>query len=89
VLFNVDRKKIHIQLSVEVARESHLQAGPMFISKVSFIHTLGIYSFFPQSTFDYITSVHTTDTQGAMITSIPTALNTNFMLMPSKLIFVV
>lgn len=35
------------------------------------------------------TSVHTTDTRGAMITSILMALNTNFMLMTSKLVFLV
>ena len=84
VLFNADRKTIHLQLSMVVARGSH--------ESWAWTHLQGqLHSyiwdrfFLSQAAFSYNTCVHTTDTQGTMITSIPMALNTSSMHMVSKL----
>ena len=47
VLFNADRKTIHLQLSMVVARDP-MKAGLGLISKDIFIHTFGIDSLFPR-----------------------------------------
>lgn len=83
VLFNVDRKRIHFQLDMKAARIS--SAGWVHAHLKGQLHdTFGMYFLAPQSALSYNTSAHTTDMQGVVITSIPMALNTNFILLASK-----
>lgn len=84
MLFNADRKTIHLQLSVMVARGSHASWAWTHLQGQLHSYIWDGFSL-SQAAFSYNTCVHTTDTQGTMITSIPMALNTSSIHMVSKL----